>query len=1299
MKVFLILFNLIVVKASYSLRSWDMRGQSEMCFSNDTPLEGLLYYWLEQSKKYMKGHDEDEKNCAIGDGNVAMISNKTMFSIIEEVQKSLSSLSITCYESMNERGESLSFNGLDDTESGAFISDCETHRYKSDLGVRVSNGTKKNEILETRLDSAAERDLAHQKIAALNDITIKVNKENEREKERLESNLRRKGKEMEDLQAELELLKIRKREDEIRINSEIQSLNSSWINHIKLKSSIATPILIATTIASVIANPEVSNPMNPWPHSKNRPGKGLFRFEETEMETCRPLDYDTSCPSFNYMLRLDKYPFFNSFITHYSPLEAFSEGFLSTEDNICEVGTNKEYKCFEERAYMKGHCPNGISGVHFLNEKGKLKLIKCKDNMEITEDCTFCRRIKKKNLATVHKTSVSLQDAICQKHSDTYSGPRISVKGVCKIGHVKYKDCALKTSGFEVIPFATFKNQGKIYLDNLIIKNVEVITNMTFLCYTHKGQDDAGEGVDIRGLKRFKSEECKNINKSKDKICGGDHVFCERYDCTGNYPDVHCFHAPGSGPVYINIYGSWVKPMCVGYEKVLVERESKPGVERAQTECETCISECKEDGVLVRSTGFLITSGVICSHGSCISRHQSPDTEIMVPYPGMTAAIGGEMGIYLSHTEDSLSLHMKVHCDPRDVCETHHCFLCLYGVINYQCHTTLSLIVVSTILSCSIYMILCLLGKILYLLKIIPKKLRNPFAWIALLITWMISLIREILCKFKSSINTRIGWYANQNDLEAQVPRRRRLERFPAALLIIALMLPMALSCSETLVSNSKQTKCVQEGSKVRCSVTATITMKAGVIGGESCFMIKGPSENQQKTIKVKTVSSEIICREGPSFWTSHFVPSCLSSRRCHLVGGCTGNKCQSWRDDMLSGEFAGVKDNSVMNENKCFEQCGAAGCGCFNINPSCLFVHTTLKSARNEAIRVFKCADWVHRITFEVNGPSDEKDIIILSGLGTKFLPWGTISLSLDAESVAGSNDISFLESSNGGFALYDESYSEMPREGFLGEIRCSSASAAINAHKSCIRAPNLVKYKPMTDQIDCTASLVDPFAVFVKGSLPQVRKGMTYTSSKDKKTVQAFNSGSIQAFITINIEDHDVTFTSDVITCDATFQNMTGCYSCNYGSRVCLKIKASGGGEFWAKTDDGSINLFFEVTEGTDDYCQTIHFSKPLIEENLKYSCGSADKLLVIKGLLVSIGLTDYRNETGGSSIVVNPTSEGWSLSNWFGGFISWLGGPIKGLLKILGFLLLGLAIGYILYLICRYILLNALSRKKKN
>ncbi|AEL29689.1 polyprotein [Uriurana virus] len=1284
---------------SYKLLAVHSKGSSEICLSNLASLSALKRYWVDLDQEISAG----DKHCSLGSSGMSFSTNKTIMSLIAEVQNSPSELALYCTTIDSADSIGLSFDGLSDNFNKAKILNCKDP--SKSLGDIEGSGNKNLNMISDQIRGYRER------IAEMEERLISETKllEAEREIRNMELNDHSDRYYSNDVKLRAHEEIINKRDMTISKQSGIiMSLQKNLTETMRLLNNIATHKPKLTTVLPVItAISLLSSSMAELPiptHAKNRLGSGSFKISEDDEEGCRPLSYGVNCPAFDLMLRSDHYPFFRAHYSHRSILEAMNDKLITKDKNaVCTLNDSKNADCYDDKSFIKTMCPNGFNSAHYLDNKGKFRAIKCENSHELTEDCTHCRKMKSNVAKPIHKSSLSLQDAVCQPNSDQYNGPSILLKGVCSVGNKKIKRCESGVSKTESMAFVVFSGKGKLYLDNLMLRNLEVISKESFICYDREGQQDgqSKNEVETRKLKRFDVSECKNVDETKSKHCAGDEVFCTKFSCTGSYPVAQCIVAQGSGPIEVNINGVWLKPLCVGFEKVVVRREIRRPIITRQSECVNCIYECRNKDIILRSTGFRMISAVACSHGSCISITQSPSTDIHIPYPGMSASSGDPIGVHMSHDDSSVSSRITLKCPPVDQCVAHSCNFCFEALLNYQCHSIISGFSVFFILALMLFILCLILVWFLKLFRVSPKILRKPFSWSHALLKWVV--MKGVLCVSTrlQNLNDEIGW---NGEVVVQRPQiaPRRLTRFTYTIGILFLILSVASGCSEFAVASSKMTKCVSKESKINCRVSGSVLLKAGVIGSETCLLIKGHTDSQKTLISVKTVSSEIVCREGQSFWTGQFTPKCVSSRRCHGVGECYDDLCQSWNDNKTSIEFSGVSKNEKMSENKCLEQCGGIGCGCFNINPSCLFVHCELQSTRKEAIRVFSCVDWVHKLTLLVTDSQGSSEKVSLSSMGTKFFKWGSLTLSLDAEVISGSNSLLFMQNGEGGFSIADEQFSDIPREGYIGEVRCSSEAAVISAHSSCKRAPNLIKYKPIMDMAECTTNLVDPFTMFIKGSLPQTRNGKTFTSTTDQKSVQALANAQISAQISLNLDDYDVEFKEDSVSCESTFLNISGCYSCDLGARVCVRVVTSDQGVFTCHNEDNSLILAFHVSSSAKEYCQIVHYNSPHVEESMMYSCGGEERPMVIKGSLIAMMPYDFRNSTGGQSTVVNPRSGGWSFKGWASGFMNWIGGPIKTILLILLYICLSIVgILLLIWLIKKFTIIgisSILNRKRK-
>ncbi|ALG75833.1 polyprotein [Alcube virus] len=1069
----------------------------------------------------------------------------------------------------------------------------------------------------------------------------------------------------------------------------------------QLKNQARTPAPSVMAVTTAIAVSLLSSAMlvsGTCEHIDNRPGSGKYHSKQSTFDdNCNLILYDSKCKGWQYQKNETKFPFFNSHCHKYSLVEAIHAPLLTmSTTGVCKilnVSAQKYTDCVKGLMPMELDCPDGYKYAYYLNNKGTVSGIECDTNYQLTRDCKMCVKV-----STDVKGVLALQDVVCQSGSINYSGPVMSLKGVCSVGTKKLKDCTQTSSSIEKVPFITFNNQQKLYLDALVMRNLEMKSPENFICYELKGQMGSTSSHHTEApMKAIDPKECKSVTSGKQRICTGDIAFCSAYTCYKDYPDTTCKLAPGAGPLEVFYGGIWTRPTCIGYEKTLVVREAVKTVTPKETACSACVWSCEKNGIRVTSHGFNMFSAVACAKGSCVSTHQSGSTEILVPYPGLTKMSGGRIGIHISHDDQSVSAHLVVHCEPKAACEVNDCIFCFHGVINYQCHTVISSLFVSIMVVSLILLILILVSKLLGCLKRFPLVSRKPAIWLGLLFKWFARSFSRVFTNRIDGINNAIGWNPELERVQVHGRRARPVQYYLYANAILCLLISPALSCTENVIASSKISKCVNEGQKVTCKLSGVVTLKAGSIGSEACLTIKGPSDDQIEFLSIKTVSSDLVCHEGDSFWTNHYTPRCLSSRRCHLVSECTGDNCQRWNVSVVSREFDHMTDNSLMTENVCYEQCGAVGCGCFNVNPSCLFGHAYLMPTRSEAVRVFECVTWTHRVVLEISGPNINTRQIVLSALSTQIAEWGSITLNLDAEVMNLGNPITFMRTSSGAMAIVDEPFSRSPRKGFIGEVRCSSEAHAARGDSSCSRAPDLIKYRPQLDILSCSAALIDPYAILLRSSLPQRRGNHVFTTSKDGHSVQAMTSGSVNAEFSILLDSYEVEFKSDSVTCDAAFINITGCYSCNEGSEVCVKVCATGSGSFAAVDDDFGQAIQFKVQSGDNVKCKILHFSRPEVEEKFLYSCGGEKKPLIVRGTLIAVGPHDDR-VGGGTSTVVNPRAGGWSIGGWLSGFVSWLGGPLKAFGYVLLYIVLSLLCIIIIVVLAKTLIQRTILARQK-
>ncbi|AFH88996.1 polyprotein [Punique virus] len=1067
---------------------------------------------------------------------------------------------------------------------------------------------------------------------------------------------------------------------------EVKTPKASTLNATTTLATVVLTSLLATGLAAIEQIEERNTN-----HILNRPGTGVYMASPTLTQTECSLGYGKECKSWELQVSPLHYPFFTSNVDKYSILESITQEptLLIKNNNSCELTTSpgSQKQCQKESSTIKKYCTDDARAYFFIDLGGNLSIVHCSNNFVLSEDCNFCIS---KSGGVGQKIFMPIQDAFCQR-GGSESPPVVRYsKDLCSIGLFKIKSCHKSTSRYERMGFIV-AGQKKLYLEELKMRYRQEYDEDQFFCYKVKSNSPLQ-------YEKVSPSKCKGVG-SQDQKCNGDEYFCNRYPCDTNNPDAHCSLRRHAAVVEVNVGGVWIKPKCVGYEKVLVKRGGLKTEDLSVRECTSCLWECERNKVVVKTHGPKIVSATACSHGSCKSVMQKPSTFLEIPYPGNSEIIGGDIGIHMSERGSPSNIHVVVHCKPKDSCDISDCIFCKHGILNYQCHSVASAVLLSTMIAACLALVGVIVSRSKHAVKFLASVVAIPFKWVSLLTVWVVKNWKLRITRVIRATNDAIGWENNLEQVRVENAARRPQPavRYAFYGTTILSILSTGLCCSESLIAESSIMQCTTEDSSTVCKATGTVVLKLGPIGSESCLILKGLRDNEKQFISIKTISSELTCREGESFWTSLYTPVCLSSRRCHLMGECTGDICLKWKTNKTSAEFTGKTHSEVIHENKCFEQSGGMGYGCFNVNPSCLMVHSYLKPIYKNAFKVFRCVAWNHRVRLGITTHKRNFEITLMA-MSTQQTDWGSIGLILDSEGITGTNSYSFMKHGLGSFAIIDEPYVTEPRKGYLGEVRCPTEETAVKASPSCKVAPGLIEYQPEMDVVECTTNMMDPMAIFNRGSLPQVRDGKTFTQSIEKSSVQALTTGEIHASVRLVLDEYEVEYKVVNNDCDSTFVNITGCYSCDEGARLCVKVKASSDVIYHFTDSDNSMNVLFKVSSNIQDYCIVLHFSKPVVNVEGKYDCGRSKKPMLIKGTLIAMAPHDDRVTNGGSSIIINPKGGGVDFLGWLSGLSSWFGGPLKTFLIIAGFLIVGIIIVIIIIILARLGIQQALAKKLK-
>nr|URZ29349.1 glycoprotein precursor [Pangolin phlebovirus] len=1033
------------------------------------------------------------------------------------------------------------------------------------------------------------------------------------------------------------------------------------------------------------------------PHIKNRRMLGNHSVHPSQhkpKEDCLEIDYGKNCPGFDWIANPTNYPLFYSKHHMLTIAEAMNLKLIQLKSNGGCSNRDGKVNCKIMFPRDQVNCrilPTSILG---LGEDGAFHLWECPTNQTFSDDCLRCEDKK----TPQEQNLIFIDDTVCQvvetKDRDVYPPP--IPRDVCRIGTTFYRQCEYPVASIERVHYML---QGlphvPAYLFDFSVHITEEGDDHEFLC---SGQ--SGKACPI--------SECKKTGTTSD--CSGDSTFCDHYVCGSMTPKCSCQKMQGTGTMRIYTAGRWYTPICFGTIKMRVVRNIPMQQEVATRSCTTCTTKCTPTEIIVHTDGILVDSGHLCCSESCIVKMQRPSTTVIFSRPDACKLNRGEFDIILDEEGTSQSVKVQGFCDPIPACSDSSCFWCWANWLNFHCHSTSKLILIWLFFSA----VLVVIGVSIGYLKglwMLGKMLWSPIRWTFLLMKWITCSLGGRVKRAKKDLDSKIMERPlltqkaptpdlNQSRTEDGFPR---VKGVPIYMYIVCIVLALgeASGCSENHLLSADQTTCVPSGSHLTCTVRGEALIKAGPLGSEACIRFGPSTSKQRRVIKIKTLGSSLKCRKGGSYWTAQFSPKCMSSRRCHLVGECEDSNCEGWGQDQISLEFSHMVDDARLSENGCVEQCGGLGCGCFNINPSCLFYRNEFQLSDQHIYEVFQCAEWVHELRLSASQlQRPDEELIMIDG-ETKQLDWGSLSVAIDGESITTSNSFHFMRRGSK-FAIIDEGFSDIPRKGFLGEIRCPSLASAKAVSSSCLKADGLTRYVGQLDSLRCESRLINPGLIFSRGKLPQSRDGACFTAKPGSSVVEALTSRPIKVVLKATFEGTGIRFDIDPPKCSASFKNITGCYSCNPGSQICMKAgmdKQGSTGTMVLKCPSG-IETAIGLTSDIKPHCFMIHTDKQNVNEDCRYSCGREEKKMHIYGSLQYVGLHEDRVFNESSAPVINPRSGSFSWGNWFWGLGSLGGGWIKTLLGSLALVIIGIIIVLICLKIIKSLLLafwaNLLKKK---
>nr|CAJ2358138.1 Glycoprotein CDS [Astacus astacus] len=690
--------------------------------------------------------------------------------------------------------------------------------------------------------------------------------------------------------------------------------------------------------------------------------------------------------------------------------------------------------------------------------------------------------------------------------------------------------------------------------------------------------------------------------------CRGDDKFTENFPTN---PEAPCFCSFNGlkGSMMVDVDGELYRPQCWGITRTFV------GVKvdkKHSTHCPFCDADCLKEGVHIKTYGPRLKVVTICKSSMCLTTSTSSQ-DIRVSLPSEMLLIDDSTIVELWMDKSPESLKVTLSCPVMGECDLIRCLLCWDYALSVKCWSWIMapFIVILLLISLSI------LAGVNKGLKLVLLVLKPIYWFVWKIMKWVYYKILKRIRYQKLQINMDVAIE------EGQI----RMDPTPlyCCLVFFALIIPSyQCSVSQTLsVSNSE---CFNLGNGLKeCKISQKLRLAVSPVGQESCFSLLDDNSRALGSLVVKTSTVEVTCIESSQYFVPSVVMNCLSEKHCSGSGQCVnGCKDEKSLDNWKS-------QSEKMHKFRCITSCGCAGCGCFYCTPGCLYAMAFLESRNHH--EVLTCSEWQFNVKIEVRlntgGKSLSRDLILRPGQPRRAFnsTFGLISISPTISDLANKcflrdmyEDISLVECNKRG------EYSG----GRIGEIQCPNEESAKGGLSSCFFDETMIEITDRGLAADCIGHFISTDDLFHNNRLPKHYPGILIRKSINGSIVADFSSSSL---LEIQIDTQGLTMvqTIDRSTCFAEFISLTGCYSCDSGAKLRMRIKTDIGetvGHLNCPTI--GVHIAMPVTAELVIRNATLASGVQSIKTDCTFDCPGSSQPISIQGALIYVANKIFSNTT---------------------------------------------------------------------
>ncbi|AJG39292.1 glycoprotein precursor [Wuhan Fly Virus 1] len=876
----------------------------------------------------------------------------------------------------------------------------------------------------------------------------------------------------------------------------------------------------------------------------------------------------------------------------------------------------------------------------------------------------------------IHKLSVNLDNSLARQF-----------KGYCSVGDLVIETCHDSISSVEEISVGRISGEWQILKNDLQYGYLPDLSKITSYSCTASNisqlQDPEHPGY-INGC--MKGDETYLRHFKGDKDCS-------------------CEVSKQAGSISARYYEKLVPIDFLVHFKVNVK---KPMTLMVRQKCKDCIMTCKEGNIqLTNIPKYDLLS--VCKKSLCEYfqiKSQKEGFKLSYPKPLL-----GNVTYRLYPNDTSLEPYVSsTFCTIEEFCNLITCVLCKEFLMNPHCNPVAVIAVWSMLLIVPILLLNIITSMLSVIFKIIGfvfKVFKIVFKCIVLLFKSCTNISKKKANKAYTALSDAAKMDTEMIEVKeirpryTNVPQRAPLKPivvkpiYPIVILtIIVVFLDSALSCSVESVITTDSMHCTSQGMGAECLIKQDIMLSLAPIGQVSCINIRGQNSMEVlNQIQIKTIGLRLACNPVTLYYTSNVKPSISSTYRCSGAGSCNEDHCKSVKPDDQLVDIPNKHLFSITGESGCKLVNGFWGNGCFLAESACKYYRVFYQPI-GDTYEIFNCPtwEWYAEVNVTTIGSSAKTTTMHISS----SQPYASETFTIRLTSVSLKPNVfyskCFMKKSSVRFeghpiATAPCNVKSESTIGKVGEIQCPMPKDADDMTTRCSFIKGLHEVSTNGNDISFKASVLNIDEIYSANLLPKQFTGLTIEQTS--RNIPYINSHEAALFtLHISMNGYKVEILESRIECGTNFVNLTGCYRCDSGARLCLDTSATSYPAVFRMSCPNVIPQL-KTIENKGIWCTNVPFNKERVNTECETSCGVNKQSVKVSGTLIYIPskLPSYQNET----IIDNEVQESFvqSFIKWFSS-LSWI-----TYLYMAVSLIIGLVVCYILIRIIVPIVFSCLKR----